>query len=187
MAILARTEITGLLLMGGRSRRMGTDKAKIIWKAEPLWERQLRLLATVADPVWRSLPFGTPSAPDTVVDPVPYPGPATAIALALAAMKTAWLLVLAVDLPHVNADLLESLIAQRRHEGIAVVADAHHLQPLCSIWHQRVRERLPESLVDISMQQLLQSIPTTVYQIPDDQPSLLLNLNRPSDLGDHSQ
>ena len=47
--------LSAVLLAGGESRRMGMDKATIIFRGAPLWERQLAILPTadVASVAWR--------------------------------------------------------------------------------------------------------------------------------------
>src|SRR5881227_573469 len=37
-------KLTAVLLAGGESRRMNTEKATIIFNGEPLWQRQIKLL-----------------------------------------------------------------------------------------------------------------------------------------------
>ncbi len=41
----------GVLLTGGASRRMATDKATIVWRGETLAARAARVLTAVCDPV----------------------------------------------------------------------------------------------------------------------------------------
>ncbi|MGK5082191.1 NTP transferase domain-containing protein, partial [Bdellovibrionota bacterium FG-1] len=50
--------IIGVVLAGGRSTRMGQDKAQLMWGAERLLDRQIRVLAEALqcgrDSIWVS-------------------------------------------------------------------------------------------------------------------------------------
>lgn len=178
--------IAGLLLMGGRSRRMGRDKAYLMWHGEVLWERQYRLLASVSSPVWRAVPFGEAPEPGRLVDAYPYPGPAPAIVRALHTVPEDWLMVLAVDLPRVDRALLVDLAARRRPGAVTIAAAGEVLQPLLSIWHRDTVAVLPdpEQCQGLSMRRLLAGVPWSAYRLPQGRWPCLANVNEPGDLDD---
>ncbi len=176
-------DLTGLVLMGGQSRRMGQDKAWMPWHGEPLWQRQVRLLATLCAPVWRAVRHGARPEPNIIVDASPFPGPAPALVQALTSMPGTWLLVLAVDLPQVDLALLQALVAARTPDGVTMAASLARIQPLCSIWHRSAAERLPnpEQTVNASIQSLLTRVPQSTYHLPAERSHLLHNVNAPED------
>src|SRR5438874_11064541 len=91
--------ITAVLLAGGESRRMGRDKATLLFHGKPLWQIQLELLRRLkpaeilvsarTDPSWR------PADVQFVADDLPSRGPLSGIAASLAQVHTAHLLALA--------------------------------------------------------------------------------------------
>ena len=101
----------GILLTGGRSRRMGVDKASLVVDGETLAVRAGRLLATVCEP---TLELGDgASGLDHVREAPAGAGPLAALAAAGVALRargfTGPALVLAVDLPTVGEPLLRWL------------------------------------------------------------------------------
>src|SRR5918912_556717 len=98
----------GLLLTGGASRRMGTDKALIEVGGQRLVDRAADVLSAVADPVVEVGP-GWSHLPAVREDP-PGSGPLAALAAGAAALRAAGhdgpVLVLAVDMHRVPAELL---------------------------------------------------------------------------------
>lgn len=132
----------GLVLAGGRSRRMGTDKGGLDYHGVPQvrWAFGLLLrhcesaVVSVRDseqasePVYAGLPV--------VLDLEPGAGPAAGLVAALRRdPRSAWLVV-AADMPLLDDELLRELVAQRDPAGIAT-AYRHSdgtLEPLCTIW-----------------------------------------------------
>ena len=102
--------ISAVLLAGGESRRMGKDKATLLFRGRPLWKIQFDLLRTLqpeeifisarVDPPWR------PSNVQFVSDEPPSRGPLSGLSATLARISTDYLLVLAVDMPLMSEDYL---------------------------------------------------------------------------------
>ncbi len=96
---------SALILAGGRSSRMGRDKARLTLDGETLVARQVRRAREAgAVEVWISgragVDYGPLDAP-VLLDDTPDTGPLAGIARGLAVMQTSLLLVLAVDMPRV--------------------------------------------------------------------------------------
>lgn len=136
------TLLYGLLLTGGRSARMGRDKAALEYGGQLQADRAFGLLGKVCDRVFVSarrdqsdLPgrAGRPQIHDAVEDL----GPAGGI---LSAFRThpdcAWL-VLACDLPFLGEAVLRDLVARRNPEQPATAyrsASDGLPEPLCAIY-----------------------------------------------------
>ena len=125
--------VSGLLLTGGASRRLGVDKATLVLDGETLAERAACRLASVCDPV---LEVGGGVTPlPTVREAPPGRGPLAALAAgaeSLAALgHHGGVVLLAVDLPNVDVPLLELL---RDWDGAPTVVPSAggRLQPVCA-------------------------------------------------------
>ena len=99
----SRLNISSVLLAGGESRRMGKDKATVLFRGKPLWQIQLELLRRL-EPAEIFISAGTdqPWRPDDVylvTDDSPSRGPLSGLAASLARMRSAHLLALAIDMP----------------------------------------------------------------------------------------
>jgi molybdopterin-guanine dinucleotide biosynthesis protein A len=140
---------TAVLLAGGRSRRMGRDKARLPHPVTglPLVAHQLATLrAAGATELLLSLRAGTdyPKAGTEVArvfdDGLAGPLPALAAALARAAHPL--VLVLAVDLPWIKPATLRALLAAAREidpagEVGTVLRGTHGFEPLCAVYPRR--------------------------------------------------
>src|SRR5262245_33218973 len=95
-------ELSGFVLAGGKSSRMGQDKANLDWHGRSLLDHMLRLLHTVANP---ASVVGREPLPDQL----PGLGPLSGIATGLEASFTDANLFVAIDLPLLTSDFLKFL------------------------------------------------------------------------------
>ncbi len=133
--------LAGLVLAGGRSRRMGCDKARLCVEGELLVVRQVRLLReTGVGECWVSVAEGKRTAyPEIengvrwVEDATADAGPMEGIRQVLEQTTAVWLVVLAVDLPALDADFLRDL-RKRCADGRGVVPVTQRgREPLCTV------------------------------------------------------
>ena len=103
--------IVGLVLAGGRSSRMGEDKAMLRIDGRSLLERAMRALWDAgADKVAIS---GTRAA--GIADRWPGTGPVGGIASAMHDLPDGEWLVVPVDMPRLGSEILGPLLAERSH------------------------------------------------------------------------
>jgi len=157
----ASPSIAGLLLTGGASRRMGTDKALIEVDGQRLVDRAAAVLRAVADPVVEVGP-GWSDLPAVREDP-PGSGPLAALSAGAAALRAAGhdgcVLLLAVDMPRVGVGLLRFL-AGRAGPATAVPRAGGHPQPMCARYGPDVLAAVDERLAagGRSLRDLLESL-----------------------------
>jgi molybdopterin-guanine dinucleotide biosynthesis protein A/molybdopterin converting factor small subunit len=142
--------LCGLVLAGGRSRRMAADKALIDYGDGPQLDRAVRLLALQGVPAFVSVRADQVDEPararhPQVVDQLQDAGPSAGILAALARDSSAAWLVLACDLPFLDASILRTLIAGRDPARVATAFRSAHdalPEPLCAIFEPAAREPL---------------------------------------------
>lgn len=178
----------GVVLAGGRSRRLGRDKARLLWRGVSLAAhavdrlRRLGLEVLVADR-GRGLVPGAVSCTDG-----PGAGPAAGILGAAAQRPDCALLVVACDLPLVPAAVLQQL----RDAGPAdwvVPRHARGIEPLCACFRPAALHQLARRVAaDRLAVHGLASIPALTVRylegaaLGDDPSRAFLNVNRPQDL-----
>jgi molybdenum cofactor guanylyltransferase len=157
--------VTVFILAGGRSTRMGSDKALLSLGGQTLLERALQTAAAVAErivivgPKQRYVAFG-----DVIEDVYAGCGPLGGIHAALAAANTDLNLMLSVDIPLMTADFLGWLVHRAKTaEAMIVVPDAlGGPQPLCAIYRREVRSLAEQALQngDYKIGRLFSRVPT---------------------------
>lgn len=143
--------VTAFVLAGGKSSRMGSDKAFLQLGEETFLSRALKAVGAVAEEVRivgdakKFAPFG-----QVVEDVYRDRGPLGGIHAALSSSTTPWNLMLAVDLPFVEREFLRYLLMGARESDatVTVPRSSGGLQPLCAVYQRRFAEVAEQSLRD---------------------------------------
>ena len=181
-----------VLLAGGKSLRMGRDKATLLFHGKPLWQLQIELLQRLepaeifvsarTDPAWR------PADVQFVADDLPSRGPIGGIAASLAQMHTAHLLALAIDMPFVSEQYLKFLCDQiEPGTGVVPTIDTR-AEPLAAIYPREADADFRSALAgtDFSLQsvarRLVKSGKLREVRVKKRDTKLFVNLNELSDV-----
>jgi molybdenum cofactor guanylyltransferase len=156
--------ITAVLLAGGESRRMGRDKATIEFEGQPLWQRQLEILRSLApEKIFvsaRTTPSWLPDDIEVILDDPPSRGPLSGLTKALEHMRTSHLLALAIDMPFMTSKQLGTLWC-RAATGCGVVPVlGEGAEPLAAIYPAEAAPEFATALAgfDFSLQGLIRKL-----------------------------
>ena len=114
-----RKNVTGVVLAGGRSRRLGRDKAVELVGGEPLISRVIARMSEVADEIVvvvngieRASQLPLPQEATVVVDAYPDKGSLGGIFSGLRAGREDWAMVVACDMPFLSVALVRHMLDQ---------------------------------------------------------------------------
>lgn len=142
MVEITRSDITGLVLAGGRGSRMGgVDKGLQPFCGQPLALRAIQRLGPQVGQVAinanrnieQYLGFGVPVWPDALPD---HPGPLAGFLAGMLRSDTPWLVTMACDTPLLPLDLVARLVSglERRPDArIAMAWAGGRSQPVCCL------------------------------------------------------
>jgi len=184
--------ISAVLLAGGESRRMGKDKATLLFRGKPLWRIHLELLGKLepteifvsarTDPAWRTADV------QFVADDPPSRGPLSGLAASLAKTRTKHLLALAIDMPFMTEKYLRFLCSQIEPRRGVVAKIEDRFEPLAAIYPQEALANVQSAFSgeDFSLQtvtgRLVAAGKLQVMLVTSQERKLFLNLNELSDL-----
>ena len=143
--------VTAFVLAGGKSSRMGSDKAFLRLGDETLLSQALKLAGNVAEAVWivgdakKFAAFGR-----VVEDVYRDRGPLGGIHAALSGSTTEVNVMLAVDLPFVTQKLLQYLLSRALESGamVTVPRTGSGFQPLGAVYRRGFAEVAEQSLLE---------------------------------------
>jgi len=184
--------ISAVLLAGGESRRMGTDKATFLFREKPLWQVQLEtlrrlrpaeiLLSARTDPSWR------PNDVQFIADIPPSVGPLSGLAASLAKIHTAHFLALAIDMPFMTENYLHSM-CNVIEPGRGVVAKIdNRAEPLAAVYPREAEIDFRTALAgnDFSLQNIVRGLVASgklqEISVTEQERPLFRNVNNASDL-----
>lgn len=177
-----------ILLAGGKSRRMGRDKAQLPLGGPPM---AAVVYARLAEVFPRILVVGREQAlpgAESMPDRHPGRGPLEGLATGLEALEAPQVLLVACDMPFLSVPLLRYLAAQPLEGDALLPVSERGPEPLLAVYSRRMRPRLRaflesgEGRVMAFLAQLrVQEVPFAVVQRHDPSGASFRNLNRPED------
>lgn len=134
---LNKNELTGIVLAGGKSGRMGVDKGLIVWKGKPFAQYSIEALRPFCDHILiitgnsEYARFGLP----LVKDEYPNIGPMGGLHAGLKASNSKHHIVLSCDMPLVDEEIIRLLLTGSKNCQAVVPAVDNKIIPVCAYYH----------------------------------------------------
>ena len=187
------SDLSAFILAGGKSTRMGTDKAFVLLDGRTLLARILDVARSLTPNVnivgdrAKYAPFAS-----VIEDIFPGCGPLAGIHAALRSSCTDLNVILAVDTPFVSLALLQFVITRARNspQSLVTVASADgRLHPLCAVYRREFADAAEHALRAGQYKVDALFGPTSTQIISEEQlqaagfsPTIFRNLNTPEEL-----
>ena len=181
-------DVTGILLAGGQSRRMGRDKARTEINGEMLFTRSLALLQHYFPSVMIAGDRPDLTQPGIPVIADIFPGSALGgLYTGLQSAHTEWIFVAPCDMPYPDGRLVELLLAQRHGVDAVVPRTPNGNEPVFAVYHRNCLPHMEEMLRNgqhrsYDFYQRIAIRYLDWQQMPDGWEQALLNLNHPEQL-----
>ena len=184
--MIERRDAEGFVLVGGRSSRMGADKATLPYRDFPLAAWVARQMEPAVDRV--SL-VGDPRTHGglgiaMVADAYPGSGPVGAVVTALRSSSSTWNVIAACDLPAVTPSLFHAMLRQVRQTDaqclVPMTSDGRR-QVLCAVYRRDAADSLRKALEDgeLRLRFAIDRLKTHFWRADSD--DWAVNLNTPEE------
>jgi len=187
----ADLELGGIILAGGRSARMGREKALLEWHGELLIQRAVRLMQTVCGEVvvvTSSEAVRQVVSVRTVPDLQPGWGPLGGLYAGLQAVSQEYNGVVACDMPWIQPEAFRRLAAWAPGYDAVVLRRPSGWEPLHALYARRCLPTIEACLQagflklrDLCERLQVRAVTEAEWQSWDPQFQALRNLNTPSD------
>lgn len=184
--------VKGLILTGGRSIRMGTDKALMNYHGEPQFKHVSDLMVQLGVEPYISCRddqrgFYEDHGCKTITDRISGLGPMGGMISAFMQNPDHAWLVLACDLPLLDIHVLQFLMARRKHQAMATSFQSPHdkfPEPLIALWEPKSYARLLQFIAQGTSCPRKVLINSNTEIIAYSEPDKLTNVNTRDDLED---
>lgn len=140
---------TGIILAGGKSSRMGTEKGLVEINHKKMIEYSIDQLKKVTENIiiisntnkYNYLKY--PVYEDLIKDI----GPIGGIYTGLCVSKTEYNIIVACDIPFIKSDIILSLIKNIKDYEIILPVEDDKKHPLCAIYSKKIKDRI-KKLID---------------------------------------
>lgn len=172
--------------MGGRSSRMGRDKARLPFRGGSLGGF---VAGTVAEAAGSVVLVGDPAeyagfAYPVIADLHPGEGPLGGILTALHHSSSEWNLVVACDMPGLSADALRRILEAAERAGadaLVPIGPSGLPEPLCAVYHRRSRAGLEAGFAAGERKVTAALARIQAVRLPFEELSVFQNVNTPED------
>ncbi len=179
-----RPVLSAAVLAGGKSSRLGRNKALVRINGEPLIDRMVRQVNVFCSDV--RIVSNSPSeyaylGLDMSEDIRPGCGPLSGIHTALTRSATDFVLVTSCDMPLITADCLKNLV--KVYPGYDITIYKHkNFEPLCAVYRRTCLSALDE-LIDHEEYRIIDLFPSlAVHVVRTDTPDMFKSINTEEDL-----
>lgn len=188
---MEKPDITGVILAGGRSSRMGQDKGLVKVNGQPLFEHIAARLAPQVSQILISANQNQhiyaenyPVIGDVTSD---YAGPLAGMLAALQASPSEWTAFVPCDVPAFPDNLLDRLWNEKGTAAIAYAEDEYRAHPTLCLLHRRVITPLSDYLNAGERKLMLFFEQQVARKVRFENPSAFANLNTPEDVSHWQQ
>lgn len=183
-------KITGIVLAGGKSSRMGSDKGMIKLNGKKFIEHIIEaLIPNVSDIIiianndnYNNLGY------KVYEDIIKECGPLGGIYTGLMNSKTESNIIVSCDIPFINSGLIKHVIKNMGRADISVPVFEGNTEPLCAVYTKKISDKLHDLIIsnELKIHNVLKHFITTQVHITKTldfyNNRLLTNINTPEEL-----
>lgn len=183
--MLKLSDATAVLLAGGKSSRMGSEKGLVEFRKKPMAFHILEVLKSLFSDVIvisnndNYKYSGFQVFPDSITDK----GPAGGIVSAFEHANSEWIFVIACDMPLISTEAILKLYEAKNDSEICLPLTKDGIEPLCGFYHSSIHKEFVELIHSdiLKMQLIVKKFNLNTVEF-DSAEKLFLNFNTKADL-----
>ena len=185
----ALEDVTGAILVGGRSRRLGYDKILLPYQGKPLILYPYEILSSLFIHTYligHSRPELDHQGLKCIPDRFPAHGVLGGIYTALLSSPTPYVFIAAGDMPFLTQDVIDEILNHRYEADVVIPAGSRGMEPLCAVYSQSCLEPMRNNIGLGKLKVMVALAELNIYRLKvipgkaDSDP--FFNVNTPEDL-----
>jgi len=183
-------DLQTIILAGGESKRMGSDKGLVKLDGKPLILRVIeaargvsnRIVIISSNPDYER--FGVPVFEDIIKDK----GPAGGIYTGLLNSKYETNVILSCDLPFVEPSLISVLVSRSGNEDVLIYKDQDFNHPLIGVYKKSLTEHFKKCIDKniLTLSEILEPLKVKELDVPEPMKKQVVNVNTKKELDKYS-
>lgn len=178
------SKITGIIFAGGKSSRMGQNKALVKYKRQRLIDRTIQLIKSSCDYLLISSNVPLKDVPYALVpDLIPNIGPLGGLYSVLTKTTTSGNIVLACDVPNIEPEFFDTLLSKSKgYDAVIPRLPNGKLEPLVAFYSKSIIPVIEEQIKneDFKLVNLIFKLNVHYVDVRDEK--MFKNVNAPTDL-----
>ncbi|CAL2078114.1 molybdenum cofactor guanylyltransferase [Tenacibaculum sp. 190524A05c] len=180
--MIAQKNITGIILAGGKSSRMGSDKGLMHYEGKSFIQYSIEALKPIVSTIIivsnnnEYDQFGYSRKEDTVEEF----GPVAGIYAGLESSLTAYNLILSCDIPLIRTEVLESLVQNSKlEEEVILLKSQGRLMPLIALYNKECHKKFKRAIEqrEHKLMNVLSECSIKIIELQDEDSMYTTNVN----------
>lgn len=184
--MVPKDTLVGVVISGGKSSRMGTDKSLLLWNNKPFYLHTAEILAPFCSEIYVSCNVSQSNnyILPVIIDKYGSYGPISGVLSSMRALSGCSIITLPCDMPELSEGIINEMISsnKERLDGVFLKDDNNQLEPMLAIYNPTIYSKLLAwyDSGKYSLKKFIESCDNISYLTLD--MHTLINLNTPTEL-----
>ena len=184
--MVPKDKLVGVVISGGKSSRMGTDKSLLLWNNKPFYLHAAEILAPFCSEIYVSCNVSQSNnyILPVIIDKYGSYGPISGVLSSMHALSGHSIITLPCDMPELSEGIINEMISsnKERLDGVFLKDDNNQLEPMLAIYNPTIYSKLLAwyDSGKYSLKKFIESCDNISYLTLD--MHTLINLNTPTEL-----
>ena len=184
--MVPKDTLVGVVISGGKSSRMGTDKSLLLWNNKPFYLHAAEILAPFCSEIYVSCNVSQSNnyILPVIIDKYGSYGPISGVLSSMHALSGHSIITLPCDMPELSEGIINEMISsnKERLDGVFLKDDNNQLEPMLAIYNPTIYSKLLAwyDSGKYSLKKFIESCDNISYLTLD--MHTLINLNTPTEL-----
>ena len=144
--MVPKDKLVGVVISGGKSSRMGTDKSLLLWNNKPFYLHAAEILAPFCSEIYVSCNVSQSNnyILPVITDKYGSYGPISGVLSSMHALSGHSIITLPCDMPELSEGIINEMISsnKERLDGVFLKDDNNQLEPMLAIYNPSIYSKL---------------------------------------------